>query len=69
MRNGLVRIARAWRVLAPEQRFAALAALGLLFAMLLPWYGKDTFDEKLHRFVEDSCARCELTSPLATSTG
>jgi hypothetical protein len=39
-RNLLVRVARAWRGLAPDQRLAALAALGLLVSMFLPWYEK-----------------------------
>jgi hypothetical protein len=38
VRNGLVRIARAWRELDAEQRRAALAALALLLTMFLPWY-------------------------------
>ena len=38
MRNGLVRIARAWRALDVEQRRAAIAALALLLTMFLPWY-------------------------------
>jgi hypothetical protein len=35
---GVVRIARAWRGLAPEQRLVAITALGLWVTMLLPWY-------------------------------
>jgi hypothetical protein len=50
----LVRIARAWRALAAEQRHAAVAALALFVTMLLPWYTKDTFDEKLHKLVGTS---------------
>jgi hypothetical protein len=37
-RNLLVRIVRAWNLLEPEQRLAALAALALWVTMLLPWY-------------------------------
>ncbi len=38
------RLGRAWRALQPEQRLAALAALGLFASMFLPWYSKtDTF--------------------------
>jgi hypothetical protein len=39
-RRAVVRVARAWRALAPEQRFAGLAALALWLTMLLPWYSK-----------------------------
>ena len=38
VRNGLVRVARAWRALDIEQRRAAVAALALLLTMFLPWY-------------------------------
>jgi hypothetical protein len=41
VRNGLVRIARAWRALDVEQRRAALAAAALLLTMFLPWYEKN----------------------------
>ncbi|MGH2865889.1 MAG: hypothetical protein ACRDJX_11670 [Solirubrobacteraceae bacterium] len=34
------RLADAWRELAPAQRRAAIAALGLFVSMLLPWYDK-----------------------------
>jgi hypothetical protein len=34
----LGRIGRDWRALTSEQRLAAIAALALLFSMLLPWY-------------------------------
>jgi hypothetical protein len=40
VRNALVRIARAWRSLAPEQRPAALAAAALMLSTFLPWYDK-----------------------------
>ncbi|HEU4977549.1 MAG TPA: hypothetical protein VFT42_01505 [Solirubrobacteraceae bacterium] len=33
------RIATAWVRLAPPQRLAALAAIGLLVTMFMPWYG------------------------------
>ncbi len=32
------RVARAWRVLPPERRLAAGAALGLFVTLFLPWY-------------------------------
>ncbi|MDX6666314.1 MAG: hypothetical protein QOG68_2520, partial [Solirubrobacteraceae bacterium] len=54
VRNAVVRIARAWRALAVEQRHAALAALALLVTMILPWYSRSTFDEKIHRQVGDN---------------
>ena len=41
VRNGLVRMARAWRALDVEQRRAAVAAVALLLAMFLPWYEKN----------------------------
>jgi hypothetical protein len=41
VRNALVRIARAWRSLAAEQRPAAIAAIVLLLSMFLPWYEKN----------------------------
>ncbi|HTU80035.1 MAG TPA: hypothetical protein VMF09_14870 [Solirubrobacteraceae bacterium] len=34
------RLTSAWRALQPEQRLAALAALGLFASMFLPWYSK-----------------------------
>ncbi len=34
----LARLVRAWRVLTPEGRIAALAALALFVTMFLPWY-------------------------------
>jgi hypothetical protein len=40
-RNALARLTRAWRSSAPEQRPAALAAVGLLLSMFLPWYEKN----------------------------
>ncbi|MGA2452443.1 MAG: hypothetical protein ABSG93_02900 [Solirubrobacteraceae bacterium] len=36
----MTRLAHAWRALAPEQRLAALTALGLFASMFLPWYSK-----------------------------
>jgi hypothetical protein len=43
VRNGLVRLTRAWRALAVEQRHAAMAALALFVTTFLPWYHKDAF--------------------------
>jgi hypothetical protein len=54
VRNGVVRLVRACRSLALEQRHAALGAAALLVTMLLPWYGEDTYDEKLHHYVHES---------------
>jgi hypothetical protein len=34
----LARIGRAWRVLTPDGRLAAIAAIALFFSMFLPWY-------------------------------
>lgn len=39
-RPPLTRLSDAWRALAPEQRLAALASLGLFASMFLPWYDK-----------------------------
>jgi hypothetical protein len=37
--SGVVsRITRNWRALTPQQQLAAIAALALLFTMVLPWY-------------------------------
>jgi hypothetical protein len=50
------RLGHAWRALEPEQRLAALAALGLFASMFLPWYSKtDTF-------VVHSAAKATATS-------
>lgn len=34
------RLAHAWHALEPEQRLAAIAAIGLFVSMFLPWYSK-----------------------------
>jgi hypothetical protein len=39
-RAQITRLTHAWRALEPEQRLAALAALGLFASMFLPWYSK-----------------------------
>jgi hypothetical protein len=44
VRNALGRIGRAWGALAPDQRLAAGAALGVLVAMFLPWYSSSAND-------------------------
>jgi hypothetical protein len=36
----MTRLAHAWHALAPEQRLAALASLGLFASMFLHWYSK-----------------------------
>ncbi|MGH2890449.1 MAG: hypothetical protein ACRDNJ_12570, partial [Solirubrobacteraceae bacterium] len=36
--SGSARVARAWRVLPPERRLAAVAALGLFLTLFLNWY-------------------------------
>lgn len=38
VRKALARAAAAWRVLAPDQRLAAGAAIAVLVTMFLPWY-------------------------------
>jgi hypothetical protein len=42
----VTRLAHAWRAMAPEQRLVALAALGLLVTMFLPWYGLQSLNRK-----------------------
>jgi hypothetical protein len=42
----MTRLTHAWRALAAEQRFAALAALALLLTMFLPWYGLQSLNRK-----------------------
>lgn len=54
VRNGLVRISRAWRALAPEQRFAAVAALALVVTTFLPWYHKDAYLAVHGRLLHDA---------------
>jgi hypothetical protein len=34
----MARIGRAWRILPPERRLAAIAAIGLFLSLFLPWY-------------------------------
>src|SRR5690242_4890842 len=36
--SGAGRLIRAWRVMPPERRLAAYAAVGLFFTLFLPWY-------------------------------
>lgn len=64
VRNALVRVARAWRALAPDQRIAAVAALALLATMLLPWYKRSVFDQKLHRFVDQGKSAWAAVTPI-----
>jgi hypothetical protein len=54
VRNGLVRVSRAWGALAGDQRLAAGAAGGLLLTMFLPWYKSSAYDQKLHHFADKS---------------
>src|ERR1700689_1058675 len=42
----MTRLSHAWRAMAPEQRLVALAALGLLVTMFLPWYSLQSLDRK-----------------------
>ena len=44
----MTRLTHAWRQLEPEQRLAAVAALGLLVTMFLPWYGLQSLNPKTH---------------------
>jgi hypothetical protein len=34
----MARVSRAWRILPPERRLAAIAAIGLFLSLFLPWY-------------------------------
>ncbi len=43
---GMRRLARAWRDLHGDERLAAASSLGLLVAMLLPWYGLRSVDHR-----------------------
>src|SRR6204780_177456 len=42
----MTRLSHAWRAMAPEQRLVALAALGLLVTMFLPWDSLQSLDRK-----------------------
>ncbi|TMK39485.1 MAG: hypothetical protein E6G56_11025 [Actinobacteria bacterium] len=44
------RIGRAWRALARDQRLAAVAALGLVVCMFLPWYEVRAIASGAHSF-------------------
>jgi hypothetical protein len=48
------RVARAWMALAPDQRLAAVASIGLFASMFLPWYQKSTVPNGTTRFVSSS---------------
>ena len=50
----MTRLARAWRALDGEQRLAAGAAIALLVAMLLPWYGLQSENAKTHAIYSHS---------------
>ncbi|MHB8235250.1 MAG: hypothetical protein ACYDHT_11420 [Solirubrobacteraceae bacterium] len=54
--RAIQRVAHAWRVLGREQRWAALAAIGLFISMLLPWYSKTS------TFVEHNAAKSSQAS-------
>lgn len=42
----MTRLSHAWRAMEPPQRLVALAALGLLVTMFLPWYSLQSLDRK-----------------------
>ncbi len=54
MNERLQRVRAAVRALDPDQRFAAVAALGLLVAMFLPWYEKNVLIPGARTFASDS---------------
>jgi hypothetical protein len=50
----MTRLTHAWRELNAEQRLAALAAIGLLVTMFLPWYGLQSLNPKSHQIYPHS---------------
>jgi hypothetical protein len=48
------RLQQALGALGRDQRLAGLAALGLVAAMLLPWYEKSVYDPRARAFVSES---------------
>jgi len=52
--NALSRLPKAYRALDRDQRFAAGAAIALLFAMFLPWYEKSVVIPGSRSFTNDS---------------
>lgn len=40
------RVSSGWRAMAPDQRLAVAAALGLLITMFFPWYGLQSLNKK-----------------------
>jgi len=41
---GVGRVHRAWNLLSPERRLAAIAAIGLFASLFLPWYQETVLD-------------------------
>ncbi len=60
------RIRRAWRALYGEQRLAAVAAIGLIGSMFLPWYAQ-TVVTGAGRKVEDSLIAFQVWSFVEAS--
>ena len=50
----MTRLAGSWRALDGEQRLAAGAAIALLLAMFLPWYGLQSENTKTHAIYSHS---------------
>src|SRR4051812_44885482 len=48
------RLTAAWNALDRHQHLAALAAVGLLVSMFLPWYEKNVYDPRLRGFASDN---------------
>lgn len=65
--NAVRRVVLAWRALAPDQRMAALAALGLLVSMFLPWYEKSVYNARGQRFVSDTVSAFGVVSFVEAS--
>jgi hypothetical protein len=60
--QGARRIGAAWRALHSEQRLAALAALGLLVSMFLPWYHRSFFNSRTARHGSDNLSALQAFS-------
>jgi hypothetical protein len=62
LRGAVVRVGRAWRVLGPEQRMAAIAALLLAATLLLPWYQLQSIGPRDRRIITNSVSAFSVFS-------
>src|SRR2546429_8907210 len=67
VRGAVLRLTRAWRALAAEQRLAAFAALALVGTMFLPWYEKSTIPRGKSEFVHDTISAFGAASFVAAA--